>query len=237
MYIARRGMGFVTPITGEPISTTLLTAFTLSEAIFPKIGAGRTEADAIVPVQNAISNGQGTGRLDEINRAINGATVPTLQAMAAETMALGRYFVEFITDPRFTDGRASEQAANTLMPLVDGTGNYSWPEMRGVPVELNEWGNPANGGTLGTIQRKIQSLGGVWQGSQLTQYSGPPRLETWTPGTAYPPQAGSLPPVSPVKTFSSYPTVGTVGSELATVQQYLPWLLAGAFLWFMPKGR
>jgi hypothetical protein len=174
----------------------------LGLAILSKVGEGRREADAIVPVQNAIDQ-----RLQEINRSIPNGSIPQLQAWWDELRQTAAEFRKFVADPRFTDGRASRQALDTLMPLIDGT------DASGYPCITNQWGNPCNGGTMGTIERQLISLGAVISPPQITQAGMGPSLQTPLPGLPYLPQSGYIPPTSPYSAIRSAGIVPVSGGS------------------------
>jgi hypothetical protein len=204
------------------IGAAVAAAIAIGVVILGQIGQGRREADAIVPVQNAIGD-----RLAEINRAIPAASIPQLQGWHTELINTAAEFRRFVADPRFTDGRASHQALETLMPLIDGT------DASGYPCELNAWGNPCNGGTLGTVERQIISLGGIVQPPQITQGSGMgPTLQSPLPGLPYLPQSGYIAPTSPLSTIRSAGviTVGGPTDNTTILAAGAAVLLIGAFL-------
>jgi len=204
--------GLMSTGVGAPVGAALLLGGSILDALH--IGSGRTEADAIVPVQNAIDL-----RLQEINRGINTASIPQLQAWRDELIAMGAEFRRFVTDPRFTDGRASTQALDTIMPLIDGT------DSSGYPCQLNKWGNPCNGGTIGTIERRAYAMGGALAPPQITQGGMGPTLQYQLPGLPYIPQSGFLPPVSPVSRTQNAGVITVAGSSAGLSTEML---LAGA---------
>ena len=106
-------------------------------------GRGRREADIIVPVQEQF------GRfLENANNAIRSpdTTVVRLRELGAELAQWWGEFDSFTRDTRFTDGRASVQARNTIRPLVDGR---------------DDAGNliKSDGGTFGAIERALLARG------------------------------------------------------------------------------
>jgi hypothetical protein len=188
-------LGLASTGVGAPVAAALEAGAMLLHLF--SIGQGRNEADAIVPVQNGI-----TERLGTIDKAIGhdamGTTsIPLLQAVLSELVNTAHQFLAFLRDPRFVDGRASGQAANTMLPIIDGTGDYGLHAQGGHLVEVDAWGNPTNGGRVGAVQRRIRQLGGTLAYPQLTQGGGVPSLSIWLPGEHQIPQAGTLPPVSP----------------------------------------
>jgi len=197
------------------------------------IRAGANEADKIVPTQNEIH--QGLASVDQL--LATSTSIPQLQGAIRTVEGWGADFMAFITSSAFTDGRASEQAANTLMPLINGTGGYEWPEMQGHWVTADKWGNPTNGGRIGSLSRKIQSLGGVAVPAQITQGGGGmyPTLNYQTPGGSYIPQGGYIPPTGPlsqIQPAGSYPS--SVGGDSAGA---LPLLALGGLLLFGLRRR
>jgi hypothetical protein len=221
------------PFNWQPILSVaegmFANAFNALEDFF-KIGAGRNEADVIVPVQNDIMQ-----RLGEITDAlVRGPSAQTLQSMYREVEQIGAYFRQFVSDSRFSDGRASEQALNDIMPYIDGSCGYRWPppmtpDTRG----CLRWGDGTPGGAgtdgmLGAIGRAIVRKGGMIPTPMLTQGPGVPSLSYPWPGTAQLPQAGTLPPRVPSRPLQAgIIPVGGGGSAV------LPILLgAGALLFF-----
>lgn len=132
------------------------------------IGAGRKEADLIIPVQNNIDS-----RLSQITSGIllgRNVSVAELQAYYRELWQLGVGFQEFVLQPVFTDRRASGQALNTIMPYIDGTCGYPEPLGMTIPTGVQRdclsWGNgtlggPGNDGMMGAVERAILAKGGT----------------------------------------------------------------------------
>lgn len=132
------------------------------------IGAGRKEADLIVPTQNDIE-----GRLGQITNAIllgRNVSVPELQSYYRELWQLGVGFMEFVSQAVFTDRRASGQALNTIMPYIDGTCGYPEPLGSRIPTSVQGncliWGSgtlggPGNDGMMGAVGRAILASGGT----------------------------------------------------------------------------
>jgi hypothetical protein len=86
-----------------------------------KFGAGRKEADIITPQQNTVWDY--TVKLSKIALA---STNPLVLVQAIKNIqALGYNWLTFLSDYRFKDGRASAQAANTIMPYLDGSCGYT----------------------------------------------------------------------------------------------------------------
>lgn len=214
-----------------PITGAFVTALYAGMDILNTIGirAGANEADAITPTQNKVGS-----ILTQVNNQIPTATIPALQAMFVEVQNMGVQWLKFLADPRFTDGRASMQAANTIMPLINGTGCYQRFNL--VPGCSHV--GPAGGGedgTLGSIQRQIITLGGNMVPSQLTAYagSGIPQLTFQSPSFPWIPQAGTLPVIS---SPSFNPGSYTIDPEATQISPQ--WLLAIAAVGiFLLRGR
>lgn len=130
---------------------------TTLQAVSQMFGKGRKEADQIVPIQNDYGN-----LLASANQAVaSGVDRETLihyEMIVAQGYAA---FDQFTRDPRFTDGRASKQARQTIRPLVDGRQEDGAGRLVVVRVD---------GGTLGTLQRAIDAQGGG--GSYIDSPSG-----------------------------------------------------------------
>lgn len=215
----------LTATAATGIGALVAGAIGLGLAILSQVGKGRREADAIVPVQNAVGQ-----RLDEINRSIPNGSIPQLQGWWDELRQTAAEFRKFVGDPRFTDGRASRQALDTIMPLIDGT------DASGYPCITNQWGNPCNGGTMGTIERQLYSLGGMLPPPQITQGPGMgPTLQTPLPGLPFLPQSGYIPPTSPNASIHSAGII-PVGSSDNTLLVAGGLLLVG-LLFSRRKGR
>ena len=77
-------------------------------------------------------------------------------------------FIQFVSQPVFTDGRASTQALNALIPVMTGQCGFSWPPpfhptKTGCPDAWgNLWGAPvATGfGLLGELRYRIEQSAG-----------------------------------------------------------------------------
>jgi len=131
------------------------------------IGAGRREANIIVPVQNQMMAVLG----GITNQILMGATpdLGTLSALYRQVWAQGVSFQEFVLLHNFTDRRASGQALNTVMPYIDGSCGYAVPiGFTATPSQFNclTWGDgtiggPGQNGMLGAIGRAIQNAGGT----------------------------------------------------------------------------
>jgi hypothetical protein len=138
-----------------PVGGALAGASSIIQQAFASIGKGRREADIIVPVQNQVWEVLRV-MIDETAATRNTATVRHLLDNYFLTVETYRRFDRFTRDPRFTDGRASRQARDTIRPYVDGrldNGTYSQA-------------NPAflTGGFLGDLERLIVARGGVAPG-------------------------------------------------------------------------
>ena len=133
------------------------------------IGAGRREADLIVPVQNDMM--QRLGLITDQIRTGQNPDLATLQGLYRQTWMMGVSFAEFVLLKTFTDRRASGQALNTVMPYIDGTCGYAVPVgATASPSQSNclSWGDGTVGGVgtngmLGAIGRAISAQGGSVQ--------------------------------------------------------------------------
>jgi hypothetical protein len=194
-----------------PIASSIVSTFGPALSSILHIGAGRTEADIITGppnhVQDAVFN-----RIVAISQVgLSSTSVPQLQALAAELQQLRAAWLTFLGNTsHFRDGRASQQAANTIMPYIDGTCGYHWPP----PLNPGQtsgcggaWPNDSGygAGLLGALLRRIVDNGGQISSPQLTQGTGPfgPSLQTPIPGLPMLPQGGYLPPVAPLSTIRS----------------------------------
>lgn len=131
------------------------------------IGAGRNEADAIVPLQNRMMDNLGI----ITNQILTGSTpsIAQLVDFYVEVWQLALGFMEFVSQDVFVDRRASGQALNTVMPYIDGTCGYAEPLGQApYPGQRNclTWGDgtvggPGTDGMLGAIGRGIEALGGT----------------------------------------------------------------------------
>jgi hypothetical protein len=212
----------------------LAAAIGVGLALTKLIGRGRTEADIIVPVQNQLINPQGTGQLDQITQMlVRNPNVQGLSALYDQVQRIGGAFMEFIEDPAFNDGRASEQAANTIFPYINGTSGYHWPPpMKPTQGDCVRWGDGTPGGVgtdgmLGAIARAILRQGGTVPPPLLTQGYGStvPSLQ-YASSQNYPyiVQSGTIPanaPLSPLRA-RSVPVIAA-GLDLPTLA-----LLGGA---------
>jgi hypothetical protein len=179
-----------------------------------KLGAGRKEADIIVPNQNQVVAWWQTQQT-----ALNSTDPNLVRQVVLNLQELIYNWFVFISDPRFVDGRASAQSANTLMPHLNGTCGYGVHNLNpaygtNVPVGQDTPCNktvgplPPNGyvpwsawprnwgygpGLLGAMRAHLVSLGGVLPSSAIvTQGVGVPTLQfpQTSGGSNLPPQAG-----------------------------------------------
>jgi hypothetical protein len=162
--------GFVTNLAGSiaagaemggPMGAAMAGASSLIQSMASQIGAGRREADIIVPVQNQVWEVLRV-MIDETNLVAAGqpATVRHLLDFYFLTVDTYRRFDRFTRDPRFTDGRASRQARDTIRPYVDGKNDA------GVFDQSNPYF--PKGGLLGSIERLVVARGGVAPGNAGT---------------------------------------------------------------------
>lgn len=205
----------------------------IGEMVVNAIGirSGADEADVITKVQTPLGN-----QLVAINAAIPYANINQLTTMYQAVGQLGAEFQSFVGQNIFTDGRASTQALNTIMPLINGTGGYT---SKNSGPTCQHCG-PAGGGEdgiQGSILRQIQTLNGgapvilspsqPSQGIQAGIY-----MSLDNPSTAYGdtiPQAGTL-PIYPAVNTSNYgaPQVVSVG-----LSGDAPLLIGGAILLYL----
>jgi hypothetical protein len=169
------------------------------------IGDGRREADVIVPVQNAIGE-----RLAEIVSDQDRAGVTTLQNYHRELGMMSLQFQKFLSDPQFTDGRASKQAFNDIIPLIANIQS-------------------------GIAQRIMQRGGSIPLTPTVTQGAGYilPRLSNPSQ-TTFPaiPQAGTIWPNAPL------PTIRSTGvQQVAGFDPISMLVIGGLALTLLKKGR
>ena len=169
LQTAALGANFI-PGVGQIASiaiTTLNTMLAKFEQWFG-IGAGRREADIIVPVQNTLVN-QTLGGITQQILSGTAPTLDTLNNLYRQVWTQGVGFQEFVLMRNFTDRRASGQALNTVMPYIDGSCGYPVPVgITASPSRFNclAWGSGTVGGVgttgmLGAIGRAIQMAGGT----------------------------------------------------------------------------
>jgi hypothetical protein len=182
------------------------------------IGTGRNEADMIGPIQRAIGD-----RLVQMNNEIATSNIPKLQSFILELQQMGSYFRHFVGDTsKFPDGRASTQALNTIMPLIDGT-DSTFNLVR------------ADQGTTGSVTRRLRQIGGVLPPPTLTQgYGGEPSLQYPTQSYPWLPQAGTLPSTAPLSPLRTVP-IETVGAGFGG--GVVPLVGAGLLLMLLTRRR
>lgn len=221
------------PGVGQLVAAVLVAG----EAIINAIGirSGADEADAITKIQTPLGN-----QLIAINSAIPYANTQQLQTMFQAVSQLGSEFMAFVAQPVFTDGRASTQALNTIMPLVNGSGDYTSKNSQPGCMHCG----PAGGGEdgiLGSIVRQLNVLNPgmytmappeVTQG-QMSGYL--PSLDSpssvWGNGI---PEAGSLPKYPPSTVPVSQPA--TVSTGLFDAGS-LPLIVGAALLYLFIRKR
>jgi hypothetical protein len=220
------------PGAGQVVAGILEVGGMLLNAI--GIRSGADEADVITKVQTPLGN-----QLIAINAAIPYASVNQLQTMYSAVAQLGAEFRQFVAQAIFTDGRASTQALNTIMPLIDGTGDYT---SKNSQPGCGHCG-PAGGGEdgiEGSIQRQIAKLGGI-------MIMAPPGVSQGALSSFYPalsspsdqygeiiPQAGTLP---------LYPATASTAALPATVDTgffnagNMPLIVGAALLFLFLRKR
>jgi hypothetical protein len=232
--------GLVTTGVGAALGVALAVGLALTKLI----GRGRNEADIITPIQNQLVNPQGTGQLDQITQMfVRNPTMQGLQALYDQVQRIGAAWLEFLSDPAFNDGRASQQAADTIMPYINGSCGYHWPPPL-KPSQSNciQWGDgtpggPGTDGMLGALARAIIRAGGTVPPPLITQGYGSSIATLGPSGSQnfpFIPQAGTIPanaPLSPLRP-SSVPVISAgIGFDISTV------LLVGAGLYLLQKRR
>jgi hypothetical protein len=220
--------------SGNPYLMVVGAALKVAQAILPMIGRGRSEADAIVPFQNQVG-----AALAQINRDIGTANIAALQSMYQVTIQIGNQFKAFVAEPVFVDGRASTQALNTIMPLIDGTCGYTSKNSGPTETNCGPAGPAGTNGTLGSIVYQINLLqgGSTLAPPQLTQTNGAsyyPTLQSPSLGGTLP-QPGTL-PYYPPNNLTSVPAA-IVNTGLFDAGN-LPLIVGGVllFLAFRRKG-
>lgn len=215
------------PGAGQVVAGILEVGEMLINAI--GIRKGADEADVITKVQTPLGNS-----LIAINSAIPHANAQQLQTMYSAVSKMGQQFMQFVGQSIFVDGRASTQALNTIMPLINGSGDYTSKNSAPGCVHC---GPPGGGedGILGSIIRQLNAMGANFIMAPPTVMQGAqggflPSLESASTvyGTVIP-QAGGLPlyPASDLQT--SAPAVVDTGLFGAGA---LP-LIVGAGLLFL----
>jgi hypothetical protein len=167
MGAVQTGLNFI-PVIGPIISGAFFSGLITSFQSWLGIGAGRVEADLIVPKQNELVT-----KLDAVTAQFLVGRSPTLgelDSMYRNVWQLAVGFMEFVDMRDFTDRRASGQALNTIMPYIDGTCGYPVPLPLRIPYPAQanclSWGDGTLGGVgtngmLGALKRAIQAAGGT----------------------------------------------------------------------------
>lgn len=156
-----------TDLSGQPVNEDQYIAQILSSS---GIGAGRAEADVIVPMQNRLM--YNLGQITDAIRTGQTPTLSTLLTLYSNVQSLANNFIKFVLSAQFTDRRASGQALNTVMPYIDGSCGYPVPlPSQATPSKSNciSWGDGTIGGVgtngmLGAIARAIANAGGTAPG-------------------------------------------------------------------------
>lgn len=203
-----------------------------SGGLFNFIGAGRREADVIVPVQQQLE-----AWIRDVAGRIPTSDVAELHVMLDAAVTHARDFRAFVADPAFTDGRASRQSLDAVMPALEGRdaqGNH----VRG------------DGGLIGQLQAAIEARGGGRVAPALPPVQGAgSNIPTIDPGggrygqglASALPQAGWVPPaVVDVWEQITGRTSSAAGDQQAMARQgaFVQWLLIGGVLYmlFAPRG-
>lgn len=113
-------LGFTPIVTGEPTSTAIASFVSLVGGFLPDlhIGAGRKEANAIVPEQEKL--GRALGDLDTILSTYT-LTVGDLQQLDYQLRDMWARYLQFIYQDQFLadgDTRASDQSKADMQPQV-----------------------------------------------------------------------------------------------------------------------
>lgn len=85
------------------------------------IGAGRREADVVVPVQNRIFDGTIAPIIDYLTGVRNGTIQPDCSVLKNDLAVLDsveKQWLAFLHDTQWQDGRAAEQGEATLAPWI-----------------------------------------------------------------------------------------------------------------------
>ena len=162
-----------------PLAPVVL-AFAAAASVLPMIhfGAGRKEADAIVPEQEKL--GRALGQLDGI-LSDNVLSADDLKQLDAQLRGMWDKYLAFIYQDTFTadgDTRASDQSRATLEPMVQGR--------------------------LDRIATMLNQLLGRPQVPTMIQSSGVPSLEFRNSSDTNLPQSGFQQPGALVTTRPSY---------------------------------
>ena len=171
----------------------------------PKIGAGRKEADQIVPEQEKLGNA-----LSELDQILGHQTLSAsdLQQLDAQLRDMWRRYLAFIYDSAFTadgDTRASDQSKAAMEPMVQNR--------------------------LDRIAQMLNAVLGRPNVPTVIQSSGVPSLEFRTTSDLSLPQAGfSQPAVAPMQAN----VIGPIGAGLDT-GLLLKLGLVGAIAWAISR--
>jgi hypothetical protein len=218
------------PVYGQLIAGVLEVGKAIVNAI--GIRSGADEADVITKVQTPLGN-----QLIAINAAIPYATPTQLATMFQAVYQMGEQFRRFVGSSVFTDGRASTQALNTIMPLIDGTGDYTSKDSNPGCQHCGPEGGGEDG-ILGSISRQLGMSGFIMAAPQVTQGATAgyfPSLEspTMNYGDTIP-QAGTLPNFPPSTIQGTAPQVVSTGLFDAG---YVPLFVGAALLWLFIRRR
>lgn len=189
------------------------------------IGAGRREADVIVPVQNQLAQRMGAIMANKATMDCN-----QLQQGYIELWQLGIAFMEFVLRPEFTDRRASGQALNGIMPMLDGTCGYSIPlGTTAVPTQhsnCSSFGVTWNPSFMEDLAQRMRAKGcGVPAVGEIAQAAAQ---------GVVPQGVTSLTPLPPSRTAYTPGAVST--AFLGNIQQYAPYILAGLGIMLLTRA-
>jgi hypothetical protein len=219
------------PGVGQLIAGVLEVGMAIVNAI--GIRSGADEADVITKVQTPLGN-----QLIAINTAIPYANATQLRTMYQAVYNMGAQFKQFVANSVFTDGRASTQALNTIMPLIDGTGGYTSKDSAPSCTHCGPAGGGEDG-VMGSISRQLAMAGVVLMAPpQVTQGATSgyfPTLES--PTISYGDnivQAGTLPNYPPSTIHGTAPQVVSTGLFDAG---YLPLFVGAALLYMFIRKR
>jgi hypothetical protein len=188
------------------------------------IGAGRREADIIVPVQNQLMQFLGT----VTNRIIlgNDPSVSQLDQMYRDVWTHAVGFQEFVLMRNFVDRRASGQALNTVMPYIDGTCGYPVPVgYQASPGRSNclSWGDGTIGGvgTDGMLGAIARAMGGAPPLPDLHQAANQGVRPNALPGPSTYPGPTSYPGPSNYPGPTPYPSPSPLSMGISTPLMFL----------------
>lgn len=145
----------------EPISRSALQAVQAITQFF-QIGQGRMEADRIVPIQNQIHHQV----LQPVAEAVNAdyasqLSQSQLQSMLDALLVTKKYWLDFLHNTDWVDGRAATQAENTLAFLFDDQEQ----KLRQLMINAPYWGGVENAPEV------IPVGGGATSGSGSIRYT------------------------------------------------------------------